>query len=174
MQPQMPAKRADAIRGAPDQIEIGRALAAMSYAETHTAKTEGMQPLELAVADAVVDAADDSDVTVIAQRGKAVGHQAEVRAIDLRMHDHEALEAEPAFDRAQVVERGALERRVLRVYARRIPHRIAEDMGLAVAALARRQRDRRTDLPHPLWKDGCGVTGRTHRGLSSGLQPRRG
>ncbi len=57
VKPQVPAERADAIRCAPDHIEIRRA---MSYAETHAAKAEGVQPLELAVADAVVDAADDA------------------------------------------------------------------------------------------------------------------
>src|SRR5262245_50321244 len=162
MQPQMPAQRADTICGAPDQVEIRRA---MSYAETHAAKTESMQSLELAVADAVINTADDPDVAVIAQCRKAVGHEPEVRTIDLRMHNHEAREAERALDRTQIVERGAHKRRVLGVGARRIFYRIAEDVRLAVAAVARRQRIGRTDLPHPLRE--ARLSGRTHPRLSS-------
>src|SRR5262249_19751149 len=138
-----------------------------SYPETHAAKTEGMQPLELAVADAVIDSADDPDVTVIAQRGKAVGDEAEVCAIDLRMHDDEALKAERALNRAQVVERGAHERRVFRICARRILRRLAEDMRLTVAAVLWRRRIGRTHLPHPLRKASRGVSGRAHPTLSS-------
>src|SRR5262249_30850403 len=146
MQPQMPAEPTNTIRSAPDDIEIRRTLAAMPDAETHAAKAKCMEPLELAVADTVIDAADNPDMAVVAERFERVGDKAEVRAIDLRMHDHETLKTERALDRAQVVEGGALERHVFSVCARRIFQQIAKDVRLAVAAFLWRQRDRRTHL----------------------------
>ena len=70
-----------------------------------------------------------------------------------RMHDDAALEAERLEDAAHILERG-LRRLVERILLGRINRGIAIDVELAIAALGRRQRNRRARLAHPLRKDG--------------------
>ena len=62
-----------------------------------------------------VDPADDADVAVVGHGFEGVDDQAEVGAVDLRVYDHEPLEAERALDAAQVLETSADERPVVGV-----------------------------------------------------------
>src|SRR5262249_58965705 len=117
---QGPAERRGACRDAHDQVEVRRTFAAVLHAEAGAAKAERVEALELVVAHTVIEAADHADVAVIGHGLKTVDHKAEVGAVDLRVHDHEPLEAERAPHAAEILEAPAGARPALRLAPRRL------------------------------------------------------
>src|SRR3982074_1352763 len=141
--------------------------------ETRTAYARIVKPLQIPVADGIVD---DRDAAIVRLSRKRIQQDRMIGAVDGRLHHDAAVDPERAMHSAGGFEGGILRRRVGAGFAQRVAPGIAENMDLTVAAVCRRSGCRRARVVAEFRKLVCHriASGGTHRagaGVSAFMVP---
>src|SRR5262249_16072138 len=130
---------------------------AFAEMETRPSNSNRVEPFQFIVAQRVAHDAYRAEILPLSrlQRCKLVDEQPIIGGVTRGVHYDAAPESQLVQHTAHVGEGRSrwLKRRVI---AQGIPGSSSEDVELAVGALWRRQRHRRTRFPHPFWSTAIG------------------